>query len=387
MNWIALKMLMGDRAKYFGIIFGVTFAALLMAQQASTFWGLMTNTISQILDVEGADIWVMDPNVRFVDDVKPLSEDDLYRVRGVPGVSWAVRLYKGQARARFADGNFQQMLLLGLDDATLVGAPRHILVGSLADLRKPDAVIMDEAGYRYLWPGEPFEVGRVFEMNDRRAVLVGICKARNTFHTFPILYTRYSQATLYVPRERKVLSFVLAQPEEGLDAKEVCRRIEEQTRKSADRPGLRALTREQFMDLTIDYYLKRTGIPINFGITVALGFVVGAAVAGQTFYLFTIENLKQFGALKAMGVSNARLLRMSLLQALVVGAVGYGLGVGGAALFGLVMPEVTTTVPPAFNMTPLILVLSAAGVLVIVFLASLVSIHRVLVLEPAVVFK
>src|SRR5437868_10023566 len=138
MSWIALKMLMGDRAKYFGIVFGVTFAALLMTQQASIFWGLMTNTTSQIRDIEEADIWVMDPNVRFVDDVKPLSDDDLYRVRGVPGVQWAVRLYKGTARARFQDGNFQQFILIGLE-ATLVGAPRKILAGSLADLRKPDA--------------------------------------------------------------------------------------------------------------------------------------------------------------------------------------------------------------------------------------------------------
>src|ERR1041384_2743996 len=152
MNWIALKMLMGDRAKYLGIVFGVTFAALLMTQQSSIFWGLMTNTTSQIRDIEGADIWVMDPNVRFVDDVKPLSEDDLYRVRGVPGVTWAVRLYKGLARDRFDDGNFQQMILIGLDDATLVGAPRTLLAGELGDLRKPDAVIIDRAGYKYLWP-------------------------------------------------------------------------------------------------------------------------------------------------------------------------------------------------------------------------------------------
>src|SRR5260370_18207501 len=114
MSWIGVKMLMGDRAKYFGIIFGVTFAALLMTQQASIFWGLMTNTTSQIRDVEGADIWVMDPNVRFVDDIKPLSDDDLYRVRGVPAVAWAVRLYKGIGRARPQDGNYHQLILLYL---------------------------------------------------------------------------------------------------------------------------------------------------------------------------------------------------------------------------------------------------------------------------------
>jgi len=387
MSWVALKMLLGDRAKYLGIVFGVAFAALLMTQQASIFWGLLNNTTSQIKDLEGADIWVMDPNVLFVDDVKPLSEDDLYRVRGVPGVAWAVRLYKGLGRARFDDGNFQQVILLGLDDATMVGAPREILLGNLADLRKPDAVIMDEAGYRYLWPGRPLELGQTFEMNDRRAVLVGICKASPTFQTFPIVYARYSQATRYVPSERKVLSFVLAQPEPGLDPREVCRRIEEHTRPAAGRPGLKAQTREEFMWTTVTYYLRRTGIPINFGITVALGFVVGAAIAGQTFYLFTVENLKQFGALKAMGVTNARLVGMSLLQALVVGAVGYGLGVGGAALFGVAMTRAVRTVPPAFLMTWQILALSGLAVLVIVLLASVVSMRRVLVLEPAVVFK
>ena len=98
MNWIAWKMLTGDRSKYLGIIFGITFASLLIAQQSSIFCGLMLRTCGQIYDIEGADIWVMDPNVQYVDDIKPLSDNDLYRVRGVPGVAWAVRLYKGLTR-------------------------------------------------------------------------------------------------------------------------------------------------------------------------------------------------------------------------------------------------------------------------------------------------
>ena len=327
MIWIAWKMLTGNRGKYVGIILGITFASLLIAQQSSIFCGLMRLTISQIKDLEGADIWVMDPNVQFIDDIKPLSENDLYRVRGVPGVQWAVRLYKGITRARMADGNFQQIILLGLDDATMVGAPSEIIIGSLADLRRPDALIMDEAGYHQLWPNEPFELGKTFEMNDRRAVLVGVCKARRTFQTFPIVYTRYSQAVGFVPRERKVLSFVLANPEPGLDSHEVCKRITAQT-------GLQALSRDDFSWKTIWYFMQKTGIPINFGITVVLGFIVGTAIAGQTFYLFTLENLKQFGALKAMGAGNARLMVMILFQAGVVAGIGYGLGVGGAASFG-----------------------------------------------------
>ena len=377
MFWIAWKMLIGNRGKYLGIVFGVVFAALLIAQQSSIFCGLMSLPVSQIRDVQGPGIWVMDAHVQFVDDIKPLADTELFRVKSVPGVDWAVRFYKGIARARLEEGTYEQMILLGLDDATLVGAPAGILMGSIADLRKPDAVIIDDAGYTRIWPGEPFRLGRVFEMNDHRAVIVGITKASRTFQSFPILYTRYSQAVRFAPPERKVLSFILANPAADLAPTEVCRRIEERT-------GLQALTREQFLEKTIRYYLAKTGIPVNFGITVLLGFFVGTAIAGQTFYLFTVENIRQFGALKAMGTSNWTILAMVLSQALNVGLVGYGVGVGLAALFGWWSRSMTRL---SFFMPWQVLALTAAAVFVIVLVASVLSVRKVLVLDPAVVFR
>ncbi len=377
MFWIAWKMLVGNRAKYLGIVFGVVFAALLIAQQASIFCGLMSLTVSQIRDVEGPDIWVMDKNVQFVDDIKPLSDTELFRVKSVPGVAWAVRFYKGLGRARLQEGTYEQMILLGLDDATLVGAPQRMIVGSIADLQKPDAVIMDDAGYKRIWPGEAFRIGRIFEMNDRRAVVVGITRASRTFQSFPICYTRYSRAVQFAPPERKVLSFVLAEPEAGVSAAEACRRIEGST-------GLQALTRDQFIWKTLRYYMAKTGIPVNFGITVLLGFLVGTAIAGQTFYLVTVENIRQFGALKAMGTSNWMILGMVLGQALQVGLVGYGTGVGLAALFGFASRTFTRL---SFFMPWQVLAITAAAVFVIVLVASLVSIRKVIVVEPAIVFR
>jgi putative ABC transport system permease protein len=378
MLWVAWKMLIGNRVKYLGIVFGVVFAALLIAQQSSIFCGLMALTISQIRDVEGVGIWVMDRKVQFVDDVKPLPDTDLFRVKGVPGVAWAVPFYKGIARAKLAEGSYEQMILLGLDDATLIGAPQGMFMGSLAALRNPDAVIMDEAGYRRIWPGEPFRLGRVFEMNDHRAVIVGLTRASRTFQSFPIIYTRYSQAVRYAPPERRVLSFVLADAAAGSDPAEVCRRIEAQT-------GLQALTRERFIWKTIRHYLAKTGIPVNFGITVFLGFLVGTAIAGQTFYLFTVENIRQFGALKAMGTSNRMILLMVLAQALQVGVIGYGVGVGLAALFGQALTGGRSRL--SFFMPWQVLAITAAAVFVIVLLASLLSIRKVLVVDPAIVFR
>jgi putative ABC transport system permease protein len=389
MFWVALRMLTGDKAKYLGIVFGVSFAALLMGQQMAIFCGLMRNTTSQIRDVEGADIWVMDPSVQFVDDVKPMSDNKLLRVRGVEGVAWAVKLYKGLGKARLSDGNYQQVILLGLDydnkdsDGRVVGQPRdeRVVAGRWEDLDQPDAVFMDAFGWSYLFGLDtPFEPGRSIEINDKRANIVGLVKCNPTFQTFPILYTKYSQALKYAPPEPKMLTFILAKGQDGVPQEEVCRRIEEAT-------GLQARTADQFFWQTINYYLKRTGIPINFGITVLLGFVVGCAIAGQTFYLFTLENLKQFGSLKAMGVSNLRIVGMVMLQALVVGVIGYGLGMGGAALFGVMFENFVKTTPPAFYLGWQIPALTAAAVALIITASAFMSLKKLLFLEAGVVFR
>jgi len=363
MSWIALKMLVGDRAKFFGIVMGLTFAALLITQQGSIFCGLMLRTAGQITDITGADLWVMDHSVRYVDDVKPMLESNLYRVRGVEGVRWAVPLYKGNARvkvnpvrAKAGDPTvIEQVILLGLDDASLVGAPppERMLVGDLLKLRQPDAVIVDYTRLQKLYPpglsSEQWDdlprlvkergktagekafytrfLGRELEMNDHRAVVVGVCEATRTFQSNPVVYTTYSRAKQFAPQERKILSYVLVKTEEGLAPESVAKRIEEKT-------GLRARTSALFMWDTINYYMLYTGIPINFGITAMLGFFVGTAIAGQTFYNFTLENLKQFGALKAMGATNLKIVGMILLQATVSGLLGYGIGVGLAMFFG-----------------------------------------------------
>jgi putative ABC transport system permease protein len=380
MTWIALKMLIGNRGKYYAIVFGIAFACMLMAQQAAIFVGLMRNTTSQIRDIQGADIWVMDPSVEFVDDITPLSDNAVYQVRGVPGVAWAVKLYKGTARAQFHEGHYKQFIVLGLDDQTLVGAPQQMLVGSLADLRRPDAVIMDEFGFRYLWPGQPLAAGKTFEMNDHRAEVVGICVASPTFQTFPVIYTSYTLALKFAPQERRVVSFLLAKAQPGAPPAEVCERIQRQT-------GLLAVTNQNFAWMTISYYLRRTGIPINFGTTVMLGFVIGASIAGQSFYLFTLGNLKQYGALKAMGTSNIRIVGMVLIQGVFVGVIGYGIGLGMASMLDILMRLSLKSVPLTQFMAWQILVGTAVAVAIIMTGTTLLSLRRVLLLEPATVFK
>jgi putative ABC transport system permease protein len=129
------------------------------------------------------------------------------------------------------------------------------------------------------------------------------CRVTRSFQSQPSIYTTYSRATIFAPRERKLLSFILAKAKPGENVQAVCDRIYKAT-------GLAACTREQFVKLTLNYFMKYTRIPINFGMSVVLGFIIGTAIAGQTFYNFTLDNLRHFGTLKAMGAGNGSLLRM-----------------------------------------------------------------------------
>jgi len=378
MNFVALRMLIGDRAKYFGLVFAIAFCTFLLENQTSIFANILKRTSSQILDVTDAEVWVMDPATEYFEQTKSLKDTDLTRVRGVKGVQWAVRLFKGNPVARTSSGKFAVSFLIGLDDATLAGAPRKMLMGSWERLREPNSVVIDKAGYILLFPDEPLKVDRLLEMNDHRVNIVGISDASAPFVSLPVMHARYSEAISFLGRERTQLSFVISRPLPGISPEELTRRITKQT-------GLRARTTQQFMWDCVRYYLRNTGIPVNFGITIAVALVVGAVVAGQTFYLFTVENLKQFGAIKAMGVTNLRLTGMILLQAFTAGTLGFALGTGmTATFFEITLQKLATR---GIVLMWQSVALTGACILFVIIVASLLSIRRVLVLEPSEVFR
>jgi putative ABC transport system permease protein len=378
LNFIALRMLTGDRAKYFGLVFAIAFCTFLLENQTSIFANILKRTASQILDVTDAEVWVMDPKTEYWEQTKALKDTDLTRVRGVPGVQWAVRLFKGNPVAKTMSGKFAVSFLVGLDDATLAGAPREMLLGSWERLREPHSVVVDKAGYILLFPGEPLELGRTLEMNDHRVTIVGISDAAPPFVSLPVMHARYSEAVNFLGRERTELSFVVARAAPGVTPEELTRRIQART-------GLRARTTREFMWDCVRYYLRNTGIPVNFGITIGVALVVGTVVAGQTFYLFTVENLRQFGALKAIGVTNARLIGMILLQAGTASSLGFAIGTGMAATFF----EITLHKMATRHIVLMweCVALTGACILFVAIVASILSIRRVLVLEPAAVFR
>lgn len=378
----ALKMLIGDRLKYLGLILALSFSSFIISQQGAIFVGIMKRTFSFISDTSQPDLWVMDPTVQYIDDLKGMKQTVLYRVRSLEGIEWAVPLYKGTIQARLHDGTFQTCVFLGIDDPTLIGGPKEMVEGAMQDLRFPDAVFVNQIGAEGKLASfskkekVPLKIGDVMELNDRRAYVAGICKTSRTFQSQPVVYTTYNNATAIAPLVRDMLTFVLVKAKDGVDLEALCAKIRSQT-------GYAAYTAWGFQKLTMVYYAKYTGIVVNFGVAIALGIVIGIAIAGQTFFNFTVDNLAYLGTFKAMGAHNALLRKMVLIQSLFVSVIGWGIGIGGAAIFGWSLRNTDLSF-----CLPWWLYLASAGFLMFIcWISALFSLRKVMHLDPAIVFK
>ena len=377
---VAFKILLHDTAKYLALVMGIAFATLLISQQSAIFHSVMESSVRDIIDVTEADIWVMKPSVETVDQPDQMAELTVNRVRSTEGVEWAVAYYQAVAQLRTSSGQNKSVSLIGVDDSSLVGAPPVMLLGSLADLRRPDAVIMDAAGFATIFPNTAPRTGDIVEIGQRRAEIVGISHTGPSWTGLPRVHTRRSLAVEFARETLNPGTYVLARSVRGSSPEEVAGVITRNT-------GLQAHSRAGFKARSQEWVLNYSGVAENFGITILMGVVIGVAIVGQTFYMFSVENLRQFAALKAIGVSNGRILGMISSQALFVSVVGYCLGIGVASLFfAIFSPQLTGGLRGMF-MDPVIFIGTGVFIVFVTLLSCVISVRRVLTVDPAVVFR
>lgn len=375
---VAMKMLMGDPVKYFGLVFGIAFATLLMSQQASIFVGLLTWGANPVLDVKQAQIWVMDSRVKQADQGEPISDRALYRVRSVEGVAWAVPYFRSTATLKTTQGDIAAVTLVGVDNQSMVGLPQENIAAAMSAIRGRNAAVLDKNTAHLVWADGRDAVGEIVEINDNRIAIRGMTVSLTSFSGLPTIYMKYTDALAITPPQRNKLSFVLVGAEPGVDAAELSKRI-------GDLTGYKAQTREEFAAAGTKFIIENTGIPISFGAAIGLGVLVAIVITALTLAMFVAENLKNFGALKAIGVTNQQLLVMVLSQALLVGFIGYGLGIGGTAAFlhfGQADPSLR-----GFKALSEIVIGTGVLVAIIVVGSALLSVQKVLRMDPAIVFR
>ena len=392
---IALKMLLGDRAKYVGLLFGITFTSFLVTFAGSYLCGFLTRGFALIAENPGADVWVMDPAVESTELTTNLPDSALERVRSVDGVRSAVPLALANADARFPNGRFQTFQLICVDDATLYGIPALKDGVSAAVLRAPDSVIVDPGGTdgkletpvskADQWPvGQPHLNAATRELaaedellvNDHRVVVRARSEALPRYPPRPLMYTTLSNAKRVLLPERHLLTFVLASAAPGVSPGELATRIETQT-------GLKARSSDDFKADTVLWFLINSEDVGDMASMLAIAMFVGFGVTGVLLYMFTTDSLKQYAVLKAMGASSRLLLTMIFAQASLCALLGTGLGLGLCAIIGRIAVVVADYPFRMMWFTPIF-----GGVMVVLVsvVAALISARPVLKLEPGIVF-
>ena len=371
---VAYKLLVNDRGKFAALIVGITFAVFLMVQMTSIFAGILEKSSATVVNI-GAEVWIMDPDVKTVVNSIPMPDYVLDAVRGIDGVKYAVPLFSSGATIRLSSGVYQPVTVIGLDEATLFGRP-ELLEGKIQDIFGDNAFIaVKDSEFEKL--GNP-SLGTTFQLNDHRAVVVGIATVTaGGLFGIPTLYTLYSRAVQYIPSTRYTTAYILAEPKSSRDIPHIQQQVA--------RIGYLALTGAEFENRIADYYKFQTGLGTNILMMTAISFLVGLSISGQTFYAFVIENLDKFGALKAIGARNFELVQMILFQALLTGFTGYGLGTGmstlliNAAMYWV--PDYTAKIGYSNLALALVMVLIIAG------LSSFIGIRKVVRVDPFDIFR
>lgn len=371
---IAYKLLTNDRGKFFSLLVGITFAVFLMVQMTSIFSGILKKAAATVSNI-GASVWIMDPAVNTVANSIPVPDYLLGAVRSMDGVRYAVPLYSGGALVKLPSGTFQYVSVIGLDDTSLFGRPQ-LVQGNIQDIYAENGfiVVRDAEFYKLENP----KLGTEFEINDHRALIVGIAQVDSGgLFGVPTLYTTYSRATQYLPPTRFRTSYILLELKDEADISTIKENIR--------RLGYLALTKDEFIQRISNFYKYQTGVGTNILLMTVMSFIVGLAISGQTFYTFILENLEKFGALKAIGAKGNELVYMILFQATFTALTGYGLGVGLCALLitlaKIRLPSYASTI------TFTNLALAFGMVIIIAGISSYIGIRKVLRIEPFDIFR
>ena len=370
---LAWRNLFHDRVRLAVTLVGVVFSVVLTAVQFGLFLGFVRAT-SDLIDRSGADLWILSRGVVNLENGIPFSERKYHQALAVPGVADVRRLSIAFSTWKKPNGSDESILLMGIEVGGGMGVPWNLVAGRIEDLRQPDAVIIDEL-YR-----EKLGVtglGEVFEIQGRRARVVGMTRGIRIFTTSPAVFTTIDQARLYsgLPVDQTIYLLVRAA-------------------KDADRQQLRqaliarlsyveVLTTAEFARKQAFYWMFETGAGVSVLIAALLGLVVGVVVVAQTIYASTMDHLREYGTLKAMGASNGYLYGVIIRQALISGVIGYAIGITISLVVSDVSLRSTTAI---FLPWWLVLALFVLTLMMCVG-ASMVSINKVTRLDPAMVFK
>jgi putative ABC transport system permease protein len=370
---IARRNLFHDKIRLAVTLTGITFAVVLVVVELGLFLGFSTTT-SSLIDRSQADLWVASRHVPYIEQGAPFSERKLYQVRATPGVASAEKYIARFASWKRPDGGHESVQVVGFNIDQSMGGPWNIVSGSVADLKAPDAILVDDLYWKKLGITR---LGQVFEINGYRARVVGTTHGIRSFTTSPYIFTTFKNAQDFTNLREEQTVFILVRALPGENLIELQRTLENRLL------DVDVLTTSQFSNMTRSYWMFTTGAGVAVLLAAVLGLVVGIVVVTQTIYATTMDHLREYGTLKAIGAPNSYVYRVILQQAGMSAVMGYAMGIG-VSLFvvhGAQQGGAAILLPWQMALAIFGLTLVMCGV------AAAVSIKKVTTLDPAMVFR
>ncbi|WP_158502214.1 ABC transporter permease [Vitiosangium sp. GDMCC 1.1324] len=365
---------MHDRLRFFTTVLGVAFAVLLVFVQIGLFSGLLRNATVTIENMN-ADLWVTSRNTPNIDFAHTYPESLLYRVRAIPGVARADNLIVSYMDIQLPNGVSEEMLVYAMKDFKEWNFPWHVVEGAPEDLRRGNYVFMDDSATQRFGP---FSTGEYREFVGKRLKIIGRTRDALSFTTTPIAFLDYDLAQRLAPEELgRSTTYTVIKLKPGADVEQVRAQLQKEL------PYNDVHTGSEWAKISRNYWVTSTGLGFNMILTVFLGCLVGVVVVAQTLYTSTMEHLREFGTLKAIGGSNRVIYGILARQALISAVVGFVLGFGPA----LLARRLVANVGFHLMLTPPLIVATFVGTVLLCLAAAMLSFHKVARIDPALVFR
>jgi putative ABC transport system permease protein len=371
---LATKSLLHDKLRFAITVTGVAFAVALVFVQVGLFLGLLDNASITIEHID-ADLWVTSRNTPNVDFAHTFPETAVQRVRSIPSVARADNLIVWFMTVNLPSGAQEGTLVYALEDFRRWNIPWNVEEGDLSDLRRGQYFFLDDSAVKRYGT---FRVGEYREVLGQRLKIIGRTKDARSFTTTPISFMDFDRAQkLSYQQLANKTTYVLVKLAPGADLArvraEIARRL----------PYNDVYTKKEWARRSRAYWVESTGIGLNMILTVFLGCLVGIVVVAQTLYTSTMEHIKEFGTVKAIGGGNLDIYRILGKQASIAAVAGFVLG----ALMAYAMQPAIAKIDLKLIITPAFAVIVFVGSIFMCLGAAMISFRKVASIDPALVFR
>lgn len=373
MTTLAWKNLFHDKVRLAVTLTGIVFALVLIVIQFGLFLGFL-ETSANVVEHSGADIWIAAPGIPHVNGGAAMPESRRFKALEVPGVARVDKFLLVFSPWKLPGGSQESVQITGFDPDGRMGGPWNVVQGSIDAVREDDAVIIDELFRDKLGVSR---IGDTVEISGHRARVAGFTHGIRSFTTAPYVYTSFKNALNYTRLTEDQTMFLLVKAKPGIDIGDLKRRL------AAAVPGVDVYTNSEMMHKTQGYWVFRTGAGVTTLMGAVLGLLVGLVVVAQTIYAATVDHIREFGTLKAMGARNRYIYRVIIEQALLSALMGYAV----AITIGLLIVHGNAGGTTEILLPPQMVAGTAALAVAMCVMASVISIRKATDIDPALVFK